>query len=122
MARDFFNNPRRPINKTAAIVLYSEGEHFNSIKKIRQKHWDTPPPMKKYHGPKEKNMCGKKFGRFLVVGYFGTSSGKASRRALWVVRCSCGSYETRSSKSITNPSNTNDCCDNCRQLEYLKSR
>ena len=64
-------------------------------------------------------MMGKKKGRFTVIGLL--AGGKANT---WVVRCSCGTYTTRTTKSIkgaeTNPAAHMDACRECMQLAYRK--
>lgn len=105
----------RAVNETAAKVLQT-GEHYESIKRINQVRSEVPLPIKQYEGLKEYDVTGKKIGRLTVIGYYGTNG----RGALWVVRCSCGAYETRKYKAITNPNNSKDACQECLQIEYLK--
>ena len=105
-----------PINKTAALVT-AKGVHFKPGNKINSIYSEMPlrtiPVLRG-----EENHTGKKFGFFTVAGkYFEKQAGN---RPMWVVRCSCGNYETRRSRSINNPANKNDSCHSCRELMHLK--
>ena len=112
----FFDVSLRPVNSTAARVV-SRGVHYDSSKKIVQRHWDVPPPVRPVpKDPSLQDLTGVKFGRFTVLGFYAEGNG------LWVVRCACGDYETRRTKSIKNPNNDQDRCENCRQLVELRRR
>lgn len=102
----------RPINATAARVV-SNGVHFNSKKVIQELESDVPHPLKPT--PKgTKDLSGIRFGRFTVIGM--------ARDILkrWVVRCDCGTYSIRKSKSIMNPNNSTDRCGECLEQLYIK--
>lgn len=105
-----------PINKKAATVTQT-GIHFNSRKRLPEgyKHWKTQPPLRKSVPHFLRYLLGRTFGRFTVVGL-----SNETKKQLWVVRCSCGSFETRWEKAIRNPKNSDDCCSECRHLEYLQ--
>ncbi len=105
-----------PVDKAASQIT-GKGYEYESNKKIVQRHWSAPPRMKPVP-PEKTSLVGLQFGRFTVIGFFGERS--KSKGGLWVVRCSCGDYETRRRKSIQNPNNDKDCCDNCRHLLFLK--
>lgn len=108
-----------PINKQTALVV-SKGVRFEPIKKIVQRHWSSAPQCDE--PPRRAplvDVAGKKFGRFTVVKYFGSNE---KRGALWLVKCACGDYETRTSKSINNPNNTGDRCEKCRAVLFLRQR
>lgn len=113
----------RPVDALAARVV-APGIHWDPKKKIIQRHWDAPPSMRPI--PRGvPNLVGVKFGRLTVVGLFteAASNGTGAKGiALWVVRCSCGSYETRRGKSVRNPNNSVDACDKCRHLLHLQDR
>ena len=103
-----------PVDSIANRVT-SKGYEFRSIKKIAQRHWDIKPPLRPL--PKDApKLVGVSFGRFTVVGLFNEGNG------VWVVRCVCGAFETRRAKAIRNPTNKNDGCENCRQLDYIRSK
>ena len=114
MKRSIYDGGLQPVDRTAARVA-GKGEHYESKKKITQRHWDVPPPMRQV-SPKDliDNLIGIKFGRLTVLGLYTEASG------LWVVRCACGDYETRRTKSIKNPNNDQDRCENCRETVHLR--
>lgn len=103
---------RNPVNKPAALVT-GKGIQYTPRKKVCQKHWDVPPPTKPL-SPDTPNLVGVRFGQLTVVGRYRDKNG------YWAVRCDCGAYETRRSKSVLNPANWVDRCDECRHLAYLK--
>lgn len=108
---------RKPINKTAALVT-GKGVHFDSKKKIVQRHWSVCPKLK----PVSKgcpDLRGKRVGHFTVVGKY---SSRKNRGSMWAVRCDCGDFETRSSKAIKNVENYGDRCELCRELSHLKRK
>ena len=103
---------RHPVNKAAGKVL-GGGINYTPNKKIAQRHWSSPPSMRQ--SPREvENLTGRTFGRFTVIGWF------AECKGLWVVRCACGDYETRKTRSVRNPQNNKDACENCRHLMFLQ--
>jgi hypothetical protein len=104
------------VNKTAALVT-SKGFEYEPAKRIVQVHSSDPLPMKP-PARNEVDLTGLTFGRFTVMGKYTVKS----KQAMWVVRCLCGRYETRSSKAIRNPENHADRCDECRHLRHLRER
>lgn len=109
-------NNLTPVNKVAARVIQqsSINDRFETKKSdgaSRNLYWETPKPHVSL-APCETNLTGTKFGRFTVVGKLVNKK--------WQVRCSCGNYSARKSKSIRNPNNNNDCCEVCRELLYLR--
>lgn len=107
----------QPINKNAARVTKG-GEHFEPRKKIKTLHTSAPPPMErgipKHVGPTFQNLTGWKRGRLTVIGLLKDSL------KVWVCRCDCGRYTARRAKAIKNENNTQDRCDECRHLAFLK--
>lgn len=103
-----------PVNRLAARIL-KPGINYEPDKIIDQRHWDARPktiPVSR----SIKNVTGKKFGRFTVVGLYL----RDKRGSLWAVKCVCGSFETRRTRSVINPSNDKDRCDKCRHLAFLQ--
>jgi len=89
------NGNESPINKTAALVV-SKGYSYET-KTIKSNCLFSETILKTIPTPKHpnlKDLTGDRFGRFKVIGL---SADKAKR---WVVRCSCGNYELRTSKCI----------------------
>ena len=113
----------KPINKIAAFVTSTvkPENHFWHGGKTNQIFWDHKPETYKFRGPKKHDITGKKFGRMVVVGYFGRGSGHKQNKSgcLWVVRCGCGRFELKRTKAIKNKKNGFDCCDACRKLELM---
>lgn len=59
------------------------------------------------------DLVGVQFGAFTVLRRL---TGK------WEVECMCGAIDHRSSKAVTNPANSFDCCEDCRKpLGKLRS-
>lgn len=110
-----------PLDSTAAKVT-AKGTHYEpKFKACAAVHSDVPPPMRNIPAlnlPDWRDLPGKKFGRFAVLGLAAEYNPKKGAR--WVVRCSCGSYEIRATKAIRNPENSQDCCKKCRHLIYIK--
>lgn len=101
-----------PLNKTAAVVAGKSGIHWTPKKKILQPRYDSPQPT--FPVPKDMpDVNGRSFGRFKVIGYLG-------RDGKWLVRCGCSIYEERTTKSVINPKNTVDCCQECQHLLQIK--
>jgi hypothetical protein len=103
-----------PINALAARVT-KPGIHFKPYSKpscydVR----DVQPQLKTWAESTGSDLTGRKFGRFTVVGYSAEKSGR------WVVKCQCGNYEFRRSRSVTNPANDLDMCQDCRATHFIK--
>ena len=106
-----------PINRVARRVV-QPGTHYDNPVQLNQAHWENAPPTTgRFPGTPDGDLTGTKFGRMEVVGYL--ASGK-NKGAIWLVRCSCGDYETRRSSAIRNGSNSIDCCNKCRHIQHLK--
>lgn len=100
-----------PINMTAVRVMF-KGEEYKTTKQGGQAiHQNTCPRIRQFI--KQKNnttsidFTGLKKGRLTVIGLFagyGNPAQPYSRfwksTICWVVRCSCGVYETRTAKSL----------------------
>lgn len=110
---------RAPVDRVAVRVVLFAGEHFDPRKKVLTN--DSEMPLKIAGITKAMRLCptfedltGKRFGRFTVLGIAEDFNGQ------WVVRCDCGRYSTRRKKSVLNPKNTQDRCEHCRHLVYLR--
>lgn len=112
-----------PINKGAAVIARGSGEHWEPKKKFGAAHFDAPPPMRPVP-TSIPDLIGTKFGRLTVVGVLDDCDGepRKDKKALWVVRCVCGDYETRTSKAIRNLRNADDRCQMCAHLKHLQRR
>lgn len=113
ISRIYTDPCRVPVNRVAKRVLEKGVTHTPPRKVIKQLHWDTPPKM--CETPiTTPDLTGETFGSLTVIGWY--AEGKKS----WVVKCSCGKYETRKSKAIRNPANNTDACQSCRHLMHLE--
>lgn len=71
-------------------------------------------------------MRGRRAGRLVVVGYWGPKRDRngnckgGGENQVWVCRCSCGLFVTRTAKTIIAARDPDDKCDHCRQLEYIQ--
>ncbi len=109
---------RAPVDRVAARVVFSTGEHFDPNKQVLRNDSETPlrvTPVTKamLKSGSFVNLTGLRFGRFTVLGVAKDFPG-------WVVRCDCGRYSTRRAKAIKNPANAQDRCDHCLHLAYLQ--
>lgn len=119
MAKDFsFVFTNKPINSSAAKVM-QKGFHFN-LEFIKASNY-SEIPLETIPIPtamlKERNfmdLSGTSYGRFIVIGLSSISL------KLWVVKCSCGAYETRTAKAIKKQLNANECCSKCQAEIKLK--
>jgi hypothetical protein len=109
----------KPVDRVAARVMRG-GVHWTP--KINaaanQKHFDVPQPTKE-RPPQVEDMTGRRFGRFVVVGFRKKANPKGGG-ATWLVRCACGQFEERKAAAIRNRANEHDCCIQCRKLQQLK--
>lgn len=103
-----------PLNATASAVT-GTGEHYDYELDATVRHWKAPPP---YRAPThlQKPLMGHRQGRLTVLGVWGRDRAKGT---LWLVRCACGDYEVRPSKTVLTP-NDNAKCDVCQHLDWLQ--
>lgn len=109
---------RVPVDRVAVWVA-GPGEHFNPTKRVQANDSEEPIATRPAR-ISERNadgfldLTGQRVGRFMVLGL----ARDFARQ--WVVRCDCGRYSTRHAKAIKNPANTQDRCEHCRHLAFLK--
>jgi hypothetical protein len=115
-----------PINRMAAIVT-SKGVEFRIENKDKKRTFnENILPVKKIDDALKNSdsfidLTGSRFGSLTVVGLYDKPwRVKKSSYGLWVVRCVCGNYETRTSRAIKNQLKLNydDAC--CLCLKYRK--
>lgn len=122
-----------PVDNTASLVT-GKGPKYTPDKKFgTQLHWKTKPPTKLFStsNANEVDLTGESFGRLEIVGVYDdprTGHGIKRRGYHWVVRCSCGAYETRTTKSVkrgmtgekkyTEPA----MCSDCQHVVHLRQR
>lgn len=110
-----FDTDIQPVDRTALRVVMP-GIHYDlpdGTIPDHHVHSSTPLPIRKITKQMKgcrgfSDLTGHKQGRLTVIGL---SMGIGGR---WVVRCQCGAYEVRSSKSLMNPKNDSDRCFACR--------
>lgn len=99
-----------PMNRDAAIVASGKGGAFvprkAGIVQPWDAHSDAPLPIapvteKMRRLPKFVDLSGTEIGKLTVVGISSTKDRNRSGHA-WVVRCRCGKYEHRRTKSLRN--------------------
>ena len=106
------------VNKQSAMVARAKGVHFEHAANKDQMatlRSDCPLPIKPCPSGTE-DLTGLRFGRFSVIGLALKSGGQPA----WVVRCSCGYYETRKRKVLMAGSPVATMCSHCRLLERMK--
>ena len=111
------NRNASPINKTAALVI-GGGVNYEPDKKVQTIESSNPLPTRKltsqeFNSSTFKDCSGKKVGRLTTVGLYSLGKG-------WVCRCDCGMYCIRRTRAILNPNNTQERCEECRHLAFLK--
>lgn len=113
---------RSPINKQSALHI-SESKGYVPDRKFGSISTDgfIPIAPPKDHGQHQilKKVIHKKFGLFTVIG-IAPKEISANHKCMFVVRCTCGQHETRSSRAILNPNNQWDRCGKCRHILELR--
>lgn len=109
---------RVPVDRVAVWVT-GPGEHFIPRKRVQTNDSDAPIAIRQFTAVERNadgfiDLTGRRVGRFTVLGI----SRDFTRQ--WVVRCECGRYSTRKAKSVKNPANTQDRCEHCRHLAFIK--
>ncbi len=109
---------RIPIDRIAARAI-SAGVAYSPQKSIRNLETDLPIKTRESTQTERRTsgfveLSGRRVGRLAVIGL------ASAIPARWVLRCDCGRYTTRTAKAIKNPKNTNDRCEHCRHLAFLK--
>jgi hypothetical protein len=111
-----------PINREAALARDGRGVHWEPQRRFNLDAVHSDVPLPTLPCPVQpnipKDMIGKRFGRFVVIGY----GGAGASGARWVVRCACGAYEHRRMRALTNPGKPSSLmCNRCDYLEELKA-
>lgn len=105
---------RDPVDKIAAMTMARGVRFENNVNFDCHKHWEICPPLRKIDKTCQLDFTGKVCGRFTVVGLHATIKKR------WVVRCSCGNYELRTTRALRNPNNYGDRCLLCRNMAFHK--
>jgi hypothetical protein len=115
---------RAPVNKGAGMI-FSGGESYEPKLPDTLVHSDVPLPIKPIdreflNNPQFVDMTGRKHGRLTVMGLYAANS-LGQDRGRWVVRCVCGRYELRLTKTIKKAA-PSDMCGECRKVEQMRGR
>jgi len=120
-------DPNLPINKNAKEIVSRSVHHGAEFKRDHRISSMIQLPLRHFTGLRKDNLASLRFGRFVVIGVSDTirniKSGK-NPGIRWVVRCSCGRYEIRSTKGIKNlirghknaPNQMCKVCDNTKKI------
>lgn len=113
-----------PVNRVASRVI-SKGVQYNPKIEIKN-HWDAPKQshIVKNPTPDFQDFTNVKFGRFTVIGKRKKVNSKERNNIFslgWVLRCSCGKYESKTASYIKkNINNDESMCAECLDLFQLK--
>jgi hypothetical protein len=116
-----YDEGARPIDGNARTVIFGQRGDNVDPPEIRQR-WGSaiftaPPNIKKI--PNDlPDLTGSNFGKFTVFGLAAKSSHDGAR---WVVKCQCGYYELRSTKSVRLARST-DMCAWCIRTKIIKEK
>lgn len=111
-----------PVNAQAARSAFAGGDGYELPTNAHERRWCAPPPTRAYDDCNAPDMTGTTVGRLEVVGYYGSTTSR--NRGLWVVRCRCGSYEVRRTKTLRNAivDGLEMCCHICKKLDRLREQ
>ena len=117
---------QKPVNKTAALVTQKSSVNnlFDAKADLKYRSfdevWKAPKKHVEFNGDCTDDLTGKKLLRSVVTGFIG--GGK------FQLRCVCGNYYQRKSKSIKSERPIHGVCGEClrrydmiRHNDYLKS-
>ena len=111
-----------PLDRQASVIRDGSGDLWEAkINEAGQAHWDAPPLPLSAKPANQPELTGHRFGRFVVMRWHGATSKKNPEPA-WLVRCSCGDYELRRTKTILRAGDLDDCCMKCKVVRTLQGR
>lgn len=108
-----------PVNATVAGVTNSKGDTWEYRHKSGALRWEDAPPPTVPLPDNSKIKIGHQQGRVRVVGAYARGGNNGT---VWLVRCACGAYETRRSKSLLKTKAEEDMCACCNKVQQLKRR
>lgn len=110
-----FDTARTAVDAKAASVM-SKGFKYEPKKKVDIREQDVPFKMASPsdHRKLSVDLTGKRRGRLTV---FGVLEGKTD---MWCVRCDCGKYAIRRTKSLKKEDDGIDRCSLCQHFLYLR--
>ena len=113
-----------PLNADAAIARDGvSNDQWEARIPENYPRWAAPPPAEMQFAVSvlPVDLSGRTMGRLTVIRFHGP--GKGGGR--WLTRCTCGYYELRRGKAISNYSGANDrdhCCYECERVNILRKR
>lgn len=118
MANTIYDSGMTPVNRQAGVVI-SDGIHYEpkvnlAVTHDRRVAYEVRPLTQLPENV--RHFIGARFGHLQVIGL------AATKKGLWVVRCSCGVYTLRRAPAIRNLKNINDACAACSLLLRLKTK
>jgi len=109
-------DPNLPVNKSSKSVVSKSNERYNNFHPGDMLTNSIGLPIKNI--PSHVNdLTGIKKGRLTVIGLSASFSKDNGHGYRWVVRCSCGRYEIRRSRTILK-GNQNDMCNICKRTTF----
>jgi len=89
------------VNKQTAIIVSKVKERQVTNKQTCLITSLVPIPVTTWYGRRQDNLTGLKVGRLTVVGpSFRKSNINDGNGSSWVVRCSCGRYQTYKNRTL----------------------
>lgn len=113
-------DPHNPINKIAKRVVSTskdQGTEFHPGH-LLSSSLPLPITLRLPNSSTFTNLTGKVKSRLTVIGLSASFRGQGGKGLRWVVKCSCGRYEIRTTKTI-NKTNVFDACLECKKTQYL---
>lgn len=109
-----------PVNRTAGMVVGpGDPRHECTFNPIVYRSDSPSMRIVPFTGPADMDLSGVKIGRWRVVGYLGKAKQWSHKTGRWLVKCDCGAYELRTSKSLRNPDAV-QMCQGCAYTEKIK--
>lgn len=107
-----------PLNRTASTVRDGSGDQYEGKVPDWHAHWKAPPlpesNLRTESGAVD--LAGLAFGQGMRVIRYHRSRSKSAQ---WLVRCSCGDYELRSTRAIKSAAPTH-VCQACDWFQHVK--
>ena len=111
-------DPNLPIDKSSKYVVSKSNERYSDFNPGDMLTNSSGLPVKNI--PSHVNdLTGIKKGRLIVIGLSASFSKDNGHGYRWVVRCSCGRYEIRRSRTILK-ANPIDMCNVCKSTAFKR--
>lgn len=112
-----------PLNKEAATVTSQNGEEGTFRRALNDRHLQKTPHAPRIDRsflkrPDAEDFTGQRFSHFTVLGPAEERAGN-QRKLYWSVRCDCGNFTLRTSKSLKKARGENPITIKCGECEYF---